>query len=64
MRAAGVARVVSAKRATTERLRATARDILEDQAMAARVQHIAHRMAEAGGADRAARLVETLIDQP
>lgn len=64
MRAAGVARVVPAKQATAERLRATAGDILGDRAMAARAQHIAHRMAQAGGADRAAARVEALLRRP
>lgn len=61
MRAAGVARVVPARRATAEHLRAAAVSILADQAIVARVQDIARRMTEAGGADGAARHIEDLL---
>lgn len=64
MRAAGVARVVPAKQATVERLRATADEILTDQAMAARAQDIALRMMQAGGADCAAARVEAFLRRP
>ena len=61
MRLAGAARVVPARRATAAHLRSAASDILDDEAMTARVQHIAHRMAQAGGADAAARRIEDLL---
>lgn len=62
MRAAGVARVVPARHATADRLRAAAEGILVDEAMTVRVRDIAHRMGEAGGADRAAECIEGLLN--
>ncbi|MDO4255364.1 MAG: glycosyltransferase [Kocuria sp.] len=64
LRAAGVARVVPAKQATVERLRATANEILTDQATATRIQDIALRMEQVGGADHAAAQVEDLLRRP
>lgn len=61
MRAAGVARVVPAWRATAAHLRATADNVLADQAMATRVRDISRQMIESGGANSATMHIEDLL---
>lgn len=59
--AAGAGRVLSPRRAVPERLRASAREVLGDPAYRERAQHLAGKIARAGGPERAAELAESLL---
>lgn len=59
--ATGAGRVVSARRAGSERLRTIAREMLADPSYAQRARQIGGQIAGAGGAGRAAELAETLL---